>query len=453
MKDINKNSLLEGNISSVILKMAMPLMGTAFIQMAYTIIDLIWLGRLSTGAVSAVGTVGFFVWITEALILIGKTGVSVGLAQAYGRGDEVEAEEVMRAGGHVHYFICFFIIAIYLLFGKSIVGFYKLSSEVFEQTMTYYYIVTIGYIFSFTNTILVTNFSAKGNSVIPFKVALVALIFNIVFDPILIFGLGPFPRLEVAGAALATVLAKFLATLLYLYFAISFKMEFVKTNYLKVAPKFYYKKILKLGIPASSQSMVHAIAGTILNKYIAICGEEYIAVYSIGSQIESITWLTSDGIATAFSAFMGQNFGAGNYERIKRGRKIGLNIMYFIGLFGTVILFIFAKDFFKFFVPQDIHTQIAGAQYLKIISPSEFFMCLQIGTAGMLNGLGLTKYPAMASTICHASRVPLAIFLMTSMGILGIWTSMSLTMIFNGLGLSLIYAIIRKKTDDFKLLI
>lgn len=150
---------------------------------------------------------------------------------------------------------------------------------------------------------------------------------------------------------------------------------------------------------------------------------------------------------------MGQNFGAGNYERIKRGRKIGLNIMYFIGLFGTVILFIFAKDFFKFFVPQDIHTQIAGAQYLKIISPSEFFMCLQIGTAGMLNGLGLTKYPAMASTICHASRVPLAIFLMTSMGILGIWTSMSLTMIFNGLGLSLIYAIIRKKTDDFKLLI
>ena len=116
MKRFEKSELLTGDITSAILKMAFPLMGIGFIQMAYTLTDIIWLGRLSTGSVSAVGTVGFFVWITESIILIGKTGVVVGLSQAHGRRDDEEAEEVMRSGAQIHFLIGALLIAFYLIF-------------------------------------------------------------------------------------------------------------------------------------------------------------------------------------------------------------------------------------------------------------------------------------------------------------------------------------------------
>lgn len=450
MKRFEKSELLTGDITSAILKMAFPLMGIGFIQMAYTLTDIIWLGRLSTGSVSAVGTVGFFVWITESIILIGKTGVVVGLSQAHGRGDDEEAEEVMRSGAQIHYLIGALLIAFYLIFAKKIIGIYDLSERVFNETLKYFYIVTVGYVFSFSNSIMVTNFSARGDSVIPFKVSIAALILNIVLDPLLIFGVGFFPRLEVAGAALATVLAQALATVLYLYFSKMYKTEFVTTNYFKLAPKKYYGRIFAIGGPAASQSLIHAGVGTVLNKYISSYGEIYIAVYSIGAQIESITWLSSEGIATAFSAFMGQNLGAKNYDRLEDGRKVGLRIMIIIGTIGSVLLFAFSNRFFQFFVPEDLLTQVEGAKYLRIISPSEFFMCIQIGTAGMLNGLGLSRYPAYASAVSNISRIFISLLLMPYIGVLGIWAAMSITTVLNGIAETVLYVMIRNKTNGFR---
>ena len=95
MREVN---LLKGDIFSALLKMALPLMGTAFVQMAYSLIDLMWLGRLSTGAVAAVGTCSFLVWIAQSITLIAKTGISVGLSQSYGRGDRESAREVWVSG-------------------------------------------------------------------------------------------------------------------------------------------------------------------------------------------------------------------------------------------------------------------------------------------------------------------------------------------------------------------
>ena len=106
-----KIDLLNGPIYRTLIKMSLPLMGTAFIQMAYSFIDLIWLGKLSTDAVAAVGTCGFFVWIANSLMLVGKTGVSVGLSQAYGRGNEREAKEVFKASATVNLIICVLITA------------------------------------------------------------------------------------------------------------------------------------------------------------------------------------------------------------------------------------------------------------------------------------------------------------------------------------------------------
>ena len=90
--DRNVN-LKEGNITSVLIKLALPIMGTSFIQMLYTLTDMMWLGRLSTNAVAAAGAVGFFLWLGMSLVLISQIGVSVEVSQAHGRDDIGDARE------------------------------------------------------------------------------------------------------------------------------------------------------------------------------------------------------------------------------------------------------------------------------------------------------------------------------------------------------------------------
>ncbi|MDU1177554.1 MAG: MATE family efflux transporter, partial [Peptoniphilus harei] len=94
--------------------MALPLMGTAFVQMAYSLVDLMWLGRLSTEAVAAVGACSFLVWIAQAITLVAKTGVSVGLSQSYGRNDDESSKKVWLAGFRLNLSLCIGLSILYI---------------------------------------------------------------------------------------------------------------------------------------------------------------------------------------------------------------------------------------------------------------------------------------------------------------------------------------------------
>ena len=448
MREVN---LLKGDIFSALLKMALPLMGTAFVQMAYSLVDLMWLGRLSTGAVAAVGTCSFLVWIAQSITLIAKTGISVGLSQAYGRGDSKSAKEVWVSGFTLNLIFCLSLTILYISMRNKIIGIYNLDSGVHKMAADYLLIVSAGLIFTFLNPVLSAAFFSKGNSITPFKISIISLVINLILDPFLIFGLSIFPKLGIRGAALATVFAQMISTLLYLYVGYKDREIFVRTNYFTIPQKEYFRSILSLGFPASLQSLIHAMVGMVLNKYIASFGALYIAVYSIGSQIESISWMTADGFSVAFSAFFGQNFGAKNYERLHNGRREAMKIVNIIGISTSLLLFFFAKNLFTLFIPRDPEAIIKGIDYLKIVSISQYFMALEIGTTGMLNGLGLTKYPAINAMILNISRIPLAFILMPIFAANGIWIAMSLSSVLKGIFLSLIYLYLRKRTDGFRI--
>lgn len=448
MREVN---LLKGDIFSALLKMALTLMGTAFVQMAYSLVDLMWLGRLSTGAVAAVGTCSFLVWIAQSITLIAKTGISVGLSQAYGRGDSKSAKEVWVSGFILNLIFCLSLTILYISMRNKIIGIYNLDSEVHKMAADYLLIVSAGLIFTFLNPVLSAAFFSKGNSITTFKISIISLFINLILDPFLIFGLSIFPNLGISGAALATVFAQMISTLLYLYVGYKDREIFVRTNYFTIPQKEYFRSILSLGFPASLQSLIHAMVGMVLNKYIASFGALYIAVYSIGSQIESISWMTADGFSVAFSAFFGQNFGAKNYERLHNGRREAMKIINIIGISTSLLLFFFAKNLFTLFIPRDPEAIIKGIDYLKIVSISQYFMALEIGTTGMLNGLGLTRYPAINAMILNISRIPLAFILMPIFAANGIWIAMSLSSVLKGIFLSLIYLYLRKRTDGFRI--
>ena len=151
----------------------------------------------------------------------------------------------------------------------------------------------------------------------------------------------------------------------------------------------------------------------------------------MGAQIESISWMTAGGFQGALAAFVGQNYGAQKEERIKKGYNISIKLISLIGLFATIILFVFAKEIFSFFIPEE-ETINFGVSYLKIMAYSQIFMCIELTTAGAFNGISKTMPPSIISISFNALRIPMAFYFSKVMGIDGIWWAITISSILKG---------------------
>lgn len=443
-KNIN---LTEGNISSTLTKLALPIMGTSFIQMMYNLTDMMWLGRLSTNAVAGAGTVGFFMWFGMSLVLISSIGVSVGVSQAYGREDMNDAREFISNGIKLDIFIGIMYSLLLLVFRHQVIGFFNLGDvETIQMAIDYLVIIACGFIFHFINPIYSAIFNASGNSITPFIINTMGLVTNMVLDPILIFGVGPFPKMGIKGAAFATIIAQIVVTSIYIVVSRKNRTLFSHLHLFSMPKKNYIKKIVKLGFPAFLQSGAHASISMVLTKILAQWGPTPVAVQSVGSQIESISWMTAEGFSTAISAFVGQNYGARNYDRVEEGYYKGLRIVGTIGIFATILLIFAGEPIFRIFTPEDATAIAQGIVYLRILGFSQFFITIEIASTGAFNGIGKTQIPAIIGVVLNVLRIPGALILSaTALGMTGVWWSMSISTIFKGIVLTSLFIYVLKK--------
>lgn len=427
--------LTEGKIIGTLTRLALPIMGTSFIQMAYNLTDVMWLGRLSTDSVAAVGTAGFFLWLAASLVMISQVGIGVSVAQSYGRGDKKEARRYITSGFQLNIAIALTYGAVLYLFREQIIGFFNIrEASVSDMAVSYLSIISTGMIFFFMNPVFSTTLNSSGNSVTPFKTNTIGLIINMVLDPLLIFGIGPFPRLEVNGAAIATVTAQIVVTMIFLYIGYMKGTLYSHARIIEKPDLKRISRIAELGIPPFVQMGTHAVVSIIITRLVAGFGSIPIAVQSIGSQIESISWMTSEGFASAISAFVGQNYGAGKVDRIREGYQKGIRILGGFGIVASLMLIFAAEPLFSLFTPEDPEAIREGVKYLRILVLSQFFMSIEIGTAGAFNGLGKTLPPTVVGMTLNASRIPLAVIMSsTALGLLGIWWAISISSIIKGI--------------------
>lgn len=189
-----------------------------------------------------------------------------------------------------------------------------------------------------------------------------------------------------------------------------------------------------MGMPIGVQRISFTVISILMAKLIASYGSTGIGVQKIGLQVESLSFMTIAGLYGAMSAFIGQNHGAKNSERIKDGYKYALAFSFSIGLITMVCFIAFARSIFGIFV-EDPATINMGVNYLRIIGLSQVFMCIEIVTMGSFNGLGKTYIPATISLVFTTLRIPLAFYLagFAGLGLDGVWWSISLTSMVKGL--------------------
>ena len=284
-----------------------------------------------------------------------------------------------------------------------------------------------------------------GNSKSSFLATAIGLVINIILDPVLIFGIGPFPKMGVAGAAIATVFAQMVVTFVFLVYAGKDEVIFRNVHVLSPIDWESFREIMKIGVPVGVQSMIFTSISMVIARLIAGFGDAAVAVQKVGSQIESISWMTAEGFGAAVNAFMAQNMGAGNKERIVKGYKIAIGIEILWGIFCTFVLIVFPEVIFKIFIPEADVLPL-GVDYLKILGVSQLFMCLELTTAGAFSGLGKTIPPSVTSIILTAARIPMAYALTaTALGLNGVWWSITISSILKGIGLTMWFLIYLKK--------
>lgn len=444
--------LTEGKIIDKLVKLALPIMGTSFIQMAYNMVDMIWVGKAGSSAVAAVGTAGFFPWLAMAFVAISRVGGEVQVAQSMGKNDIKETKSYIKAAIEVNIILSLIYTLVLLIFKDNLIGFFNLGdANVISMSKKYLVIVALGMIFYFINPIFTAIFNGMGNSKDPFRINTIGLITNIVLDPLLILGIGPVPKLGVEGAAIATVFSQFIVTMCFIIMIIKRNNEYFKMKFFRKISLDYYKSLCKLGMPVAIQSGMFTIFSMLLGVIVASWGPVAIAAQKVGSQIEAISWMTADGIAVALSSFVGQNYGATKYDRINKGFKITLGIATILGIITTSILIFDGKQIFTIFI-NEADAIKEGASYLKILGYSQLFMCVEIITAGAFKGIGRTYIPSIILTVLTGARVPMAYFLSKPeiLGLSGVWWSISISSIIKGILMISVYLYLLKFNKLYK---
>lgn len=442
-------NLTEGNIFRNLLRLALPLMGTSFLQMAYTLLAMSWVGRLgteqhpeiATKAEAAIGAIGMFLWLTSSIAYLAMIGAEVSVGQSIGARNMKRASAFASQATTVALTIGLIWSAILFTFAPHILSFFKLAPDITADAALYMRIIAICLPLQFMSYCLSGVYNGAGRSIVPFRNNAFGLVLNMIMDPILMFVFG----LGLHGAAIGTAISQLFVFCLF-YYQIRSRNAMLSNFHFIIRPRWVFlKRILFLGTPVSVMNSLYAFINMSLARVASTFGGHIgLMTQTTGGQVEAVTWNTSQGFSTALSAFIAQNYAAGKIERGHKAYIYALKLLLVLGVIVSASFIFFGKQIFGIIIPEENAMQ-AGAVYLGIIAFSQIFMMLELTTQGMFNGIGHTVEPAVVSITFNALRIPLAYYMASQMGIIGVWWAITISSICKGVILPFWFSIVYRK--------
>lgn len=419
--------------------LALPVIATSFTSMAYNFINMIFVGRLGSDAVAAVGSAGFFMNLSWGISAMLTVGAGIKVSHSIGEKNIMLAKSYVRSGIQaiiIISLIYYFILALARKYAIGIVGLN--NPEIEKAAATYLLIVGLSIPFSLQNLFFTSIFIGYGDSKTPFRITTIALILNIVLDPLLIFVAG----LGINGAAIGTIVSQALAT--FLFYKKLNQSEDLKPTGITYR-SVLLKNIIRLGISPTIQRVSFTIIAIGMARIISSWGASAIAVQKVGVQIEAISYMTAGGFMSALSSLSGKAYGAKNYDEQWKVFCSGITLAMFIGLITSAALIVFPETLFSIFL-SDKQSLAMGKEYLTILGYSQLFMCLELMATGAFFGWGRTNIPAITSISLTLLRIPMAIAFihLWSNSLSSVWWSISISSIAKGTILVTLYIILFK---------
>lgn len=422
--------LTQGSIRKQLFNLAIPIMGTSFTQMAYSITDMAWIGRLGSEAVAAIGAVGILTWMTSSIALLNRVGSEVSVGQSIGSQDVEKARSFASHNLTISLILSILWGGLLFTLAFPIIGIYKLEESITHEAAVYLQIITAAFPFVFLSAAFTGIYNASGQTKIPFFISATGLVMNMILDPLFIWVF----EWGITGAAWATWISQGTVLLLFLYNIKVGNPLFGGFPILTKLEGSFTRRILQLGLPVALLNSLFAVINLFMARTASIAGGHIgMMTMTAGGQIEAIAWNTSQGFSSALGAFVAQNYAAQKRDRINSAYRTTLVMTSILGIFCTVLFVFFGAEVFSLIVPTQ-EAYEAGGVFLRIDGYSMWFMMLEITMQGLFYGTGRTLPPAIISITFNLIRIPLAIYLAgTTLGIEGVWWAVSITSILKGI--------------------
>ncbi|WP_277236961.1 MATE family efflux transporter [Merdimonas faecis] len=418
---MNENFMKEKPVLPLILSMSLPMVLSMMVNSLYNIVDSFFVAQISEDAMTALSLVYPVQNFVNAIGIGFGIGINAVIAIHLGAGDEKKANMATTQG----MLLALIHAVILTVTGIAVMpGFLRMftsSEKVIDLGIRYSVIV---FLFTFA-IVLGVAFEKVFQAVGAMKVTMLSLmcgcIANIILDPVLIFGLGPFPAMGIEGAALATGLGQVLTLVIYIAVYLRWPIR------VKICRKYcrpdrrMIARLYAIGIPATLNLALPSLLISALNAILASFSQIYVLVLGIYYKLQTFLYLPANGFVQGMRPVIGFNYGAGEHRRVKQIYRIVLCMSGLIMIFGTIICLAVPEKLMELFT-QNEETIRAGETALRIISAGFIISAVSVTSSGALEGLG-KGVPSLVISLFRYVLViiPAAYILSRIFGAVGVW--------------------------------
>ena len=405
-----KNSRIDGflnNPSKALWTLAIPIMAGMGIHTLYTIVDMIFIGRLGGDAIAAVAFNMPLFFLVLGLSFGVGSGVTASIARFIGAKDKVSADNTAEHAVALGLIISIILTTLGLIYGEDLLRRLGATKSVLPVSWSYLKISLIGLPFMVFSTFFRSILSGEGDMKLPMAVAGLGTIINIILDPIFIFTL----EFGVGGAAMASAISQLIVFLIFVHMLFIKEHAYIKFRMRDFSPSmFIVKDIIRVGFPASMSMIIMAFGQLVFNRILVRFSTDAVAAYQVGGRMDMVIFLPIMAIASALTTIVGMFYGAKEFEKIKFIAKYGIICAIMVTSILSILLYIFAPFVVKSFT-QEVDIQSIAVTYMRTICLIYPLIAFGMSVGRILQGLG-KGLPMLVITSIRILGVsaPLALF-------------------------------------------
>lgn len=406
----------EGRLGRAILLLSIPAVLEMIMESIFVVADIFFVSRLGSDAVATVGLTESLITVVYAISLGLATATTSMVSRRIGEKQPDKASHTAVQAILAGLLVSVVIAVPGLLFAEELLDLMGASREISEGMSAYTRIMLGSNIVIMLLFIINAVFRSAGDAAVAMRVLFLGNLLNLVLDPCLIFGLGPFPEMGITGAAVATVIGRGIAVIYQLWLLffgrmrVSLTLKHLRIDFLVIA------RLFRLSMGSIGQNLIGTSSWIALVRIISVFGSEIVAGYTIAIRVITFVLLPSWGIANAASTLVGQNLGAGKPERAEKSVMVtGIVNMILLGLVGTFLV-LFPGPVIRLFIdePGVVNSGIEG---LRIISIGFIAYGFGMVLVNSFNGAGDTTTPLKINIFAFwCIEIPLAWFLALKSG-------------------------------------
>ena len=382
-----KSKLIEGQVSVQLLKLSLPMVWGILSILAFSLADTYFVAQLGTKELAAISFTFPVVMVLSSIAMGLGTGISSVVARVIGQGDRQRVQRLTTDS----LLLSLLIVSILSTLGLNTINplFTSLGaqSDLLPLIGDYMSIWYLGMVFLVVPLIGNSALRACGNTLVPSMIMTLAAAINILLDPLFIFGWGPIPALGLKGAAIASVLSRtgiLIASLAFLHFQermLIFQLPRWQTL------RQSWQSVMSVGLPAAATNMISPLSISFATSLIAQYGTEAVAGFGLASRLEALALIIPIALSASIGPFVGQNWGAQLYSRVKRSLRLSFFFCLGWGGLVAVVLATMAPEIAAWF-DSDPEVVKNASIYLTLVPISYGALGIVFTTSSALNGLG-----------------------------------------------------------------